>query len=428
MSIDRLKGLVIILDGLGDRPCPQLNGYTPLEHAHTPIMDALAKNNQSGMMDPLLPGLPVDTHTGVGILLGLPSADAAFLCRGPIEAAGIGLDLQIGDLLFRANLATVSQHDHGFEIQDRRAGRISDNVDLLCNELQNVDVGNNITASLFPATQHRCVLRLRGGALSAQITDTDPGGKNVDSGILQASAIDSTDVNAQTTALAINRFTEIAYKLLNKHPANQQRAAQGLPLANGVITRGVGEYQNFKNLLSYLNLNVAVIAGESTILGLGNLFNFNSLTDSAFTALPDTDIEKKLNLAVESLNEHDLVYVHIKATDTTAHDKDPLAKSEFLNRFDTALGKLNLENLILGICADHSTDSNRGEHNGDPVPVLIHNPWGRRDLVEAFNETSCTAGALGRITAQGFLTSVLDAMACLSNYKPSEMAFYRLSN
>ena len=88
------------------------------------------------------------------------------------------------------------------------------------------------------------------------------------------------------------------------------------------------------------------------------------------------------------------------------------------------MNSASLENQVVAICADHSTDSIRGEHNGDPVPVLIHNPQGRKDLVREFNEISCSAGSLGRLNAQAFLTSVLDAMGALSNLKGSEISYY----
>lgn len=433
MMRDRFKGLVIILDGLGDRPCPELDGNTPLEFAHTPVLDQLVKNNQCGLMDPLLPGVPVDTHTGVGILFGLPPSAASYLCRGPIEAVGMGLDLNVGDLLFRANLATVEKQGADFHIKDRRAGRIRENVDHLCSALENIDVGSDILASLYPATQHRCVLRLRGAHLSAQISDTDPGGKRSDQRILMSKADNNEDEIAQRTAAAVNRFTEISHTILSSHPANQKRIQDNQMPANGIITRGVGVHQNFNNMLNHLDLKVAVVAAESTILGLGNLFGFTTITDPAFTALQDTDLDKKLAFAKDALATHDLVYLHIKATDTTAHDRDPRAKAEVINQFDTALGKIimnkmKLEDTVLGVCADHSTDSYRGEHNGDAVPILIHNPLGRRDRVNGFNETDCAAGALGRLTAQSFLTSVLDAMGCLSNYKTSDMEYYNLSD
>ncbi len=425
MRNHRLKGLVIILDGLGDRPCPGLNGLTPLEIADTPVLDLLAKSSQCGLMDPLLPGLPVETHTGVGILFGLPPGEAARLCRGPIEAAGIGLDLQYGDLLFRANLATVKRQGSKYEIIDRRAERINDEVASLCGVLQDIELGRGIRASLFPATQHRCVLRLRGPQLCAQISDTDPGGTGADSAILLSTPDSPGDTIAQHTAAAVNRFTEISHEILSSHPANLARLKAGQLPGNSVITRGAGVHQNFQNILSYLNLRVAVVAGERTVLGLGNLFDFTCITHSSFTALPDTDLNKKLGQAKTALENHDLVYVHIKGTDTTAHDRDPHGKAALIGRFDRALGEIDLDGIILGVCADHSTDSYRGEHSGDPVPVLIRNPSGRKDLVVRFNETHCAAGGLGRLTAQGFLVSVLDAMGCLSNYKPSGTAFYR---
>ena len=435
-----IKGLVFILDGLGDRPCPQLDGRTPLEDAETPVLDALALRHQSGMMDPLLPGMPVDTHTGVGILFGLNPAQAVRLRRGPIEAAGIGLEWQPGDVLWRANLASVEKTPHGYRILDRRAGRIRDEVETLCAALQEIKVAPSISASLHPATQHRTVLLFHATddaatELSANVSDTDPGGHGVERGILKAMPDDVDEVDAadaqsaqsaqsahsaQATAHALNHFTDRAHEILANHPVNVARIAQGLPAANGVIVRSAGRGHALKNLLAKLNLKVAAVAGEMTIIGLARLLDFHCYSSPRFTSLPDTDLGEKLRIAIQALQHHDLVFVHIKGTDTAAHDKDPLLKSAFIVRFDQELGKLNLDKVVVGVCADHSTDSVRGEHNGDPVPVLLCNPGGRRDRVEQYNETACVSGALGRITAQGFITSVLDAMGALDDCQPTD--------
>ncbi len=422
---ERLKGLIIILDGLGDRPNRHLGGLTPLEYAATPTLDRLAKHGQSGLMDPLLPGLPVDTHTGVGILFGLPPDEAVNLDRGPIEASGIGLDSTVGDLMLRCNLATVEKQDDHYCIRDRRAGRIARSVDTLCAALHDIQVGDGITASLYPATGHRCVLRLRGAALSARISDTDPGGKSAERRILECRAHAATDQDAVRAAQAINRFIEVSHQILDSHPANRERAKAGKLPANAVITRGAGIYRDLSKRHACRNLSVAVVAGESTILGLGQLLGFSTITDPAFTSLPDTDLDRKLKCGMEALDNHDLVYIHIKGMDIAAHDRDPKGKAALIARFDTALGKMDVRDRVVGVCADHSTDSHLGEHTGDPVPVTIHNPLGRRDLVDKYNETDCISGSLGRITAQGFLISVLDAMGALSNFKPSEIGLYR---
>ncbi len=428
MNQDRFKGMVVILDGLGDRPCRELENKTPLEHANTPALDSIAERNQTGMMNPLLPGLPVDTHTGVSMIFGLPPLTAAGLKRGPIEASGIDLDMQPGDLLFRANLATIKNvDDHKFHILDRRAQRIQNGVDALCSSLQDIPLQGNIFASLHPATHHRCVLRLRGPDLSDRVTDTDPGGKEIQRGILLAETDLKQDPSSQRTASAINEFTQISHRILGDHPVNIERVKNGYLPANGILTRGVGQYQNYQNILRYLRLNVTVVAGEATILGLAKLFDFSTVTDPSFTSSTDTNISQKLSAAVTALKTSDLVFVHLKGTDTAAHDRDPQAKSDFIQRFDEAMGEIDIDNIIVGICADHSTDSNRGEHNGDAVPVLIHNPMGRKDLSCRFNETDCSAGALMNLTAQGFITSVLDAMGALSNFKPSEIEFFELN-
>jgi len=45
---DRLPVVLVVLDGLGDRPVPDLGGGTPSEAADTPVLDALAARGASG--------------------------------------------------------------------------------------------------------------------------------------------------------------------------------------------------------------------------------------------------------------------------------------------------------------------------------------------------------------------------------------------
>lgn len=436
------SALIIILDGLGDAPCPVLGEQTPLQFAPTPTLDRLAARSQTGLMDPLAPGLPVDTHTGVAMLFGVPPRQAVHIARGPIEAAGIDLDTRPGDLLLRCNFAHVEPTAAGLTIIDRRAGRVSDEVADLCHALATMQLDDGITASLHPSTQHRCVLRLRGAAsssdvssnLSAAISDTDPG-DNPSTPIKMARPLVEEDAAAHRTAHALNQFTAAAHKILHPHPLNQARLAKNLPPANAVITRAAGVVQPLHSIIPRLGLSAAVVAGERTILGLGKLLGFHTLTDPAFTSLPDTDVVRKLHCARAALAEHALVFLHIKATDTTAHDRAPHAKAAFLARFDTAMATVMdaaptddpLAHCVIAITADHSTDSVRGIHTGEPVPILIHNPHGRRDRVSEFNEIACAEGSLHRLTAHAFIHSVLDSVGALPNYRPHDHDLYALA-
>ena len=418
------KGLVVILDGLGDRGSAALSGVTPLEAAATPNLDALVERGLCGLVDPLYAGMPVGTHTGTGVHLGLALRDALRLPRGPVEAAGIGLLMQPGDIAVRCNFATLEGQDDQMQIVDRRAGRIREGTDALAGVLQNVAVGHGITATLRPATQHRAVLRLTGSELSAAISDTDPGAGEEAAGVLKCYARGEEDAAALRTADAVNRFVQEAHRRLSDHPVNRNRQAQGLLVANGIITRGAGTIRPLHSLIHHLDLSAAVIAGERTVLGLGQLLHYTTITEPGFTALPDTNLTGKVAAALSALKDHDLVFLHIKGTDIYSHDRKPDQKKAFLESIDRALVPLLQEDLVFGVTGDHSTDSNTGRHCGDPVPSLLYSPAGRRDACLHFGEKHCAAGGLGRITATSFLLSLLDYMGCLHNFRPSDRIFF----
>jgi 2,3-bisphosphoglycerate-independent phosphoglycerate mutase len=414
------KGLLIILDGLGDRPSPALGGATPLEAANTPHLDALASAGLCGLVDPLIPGVPVGTHTGTGILLGLVPADARRLARGAIEAAGLGLLVEQGDVTLRCNFSTLVADGGGLRIVDRRAGRIRHGTDQLAAALNHIPLQNGITATLHPATEHRAVLRLAGLGLTGAITNTDPGFDGVSARVLLSQPLGVDDPDGVRTARAVNSFVREAFQRLVNHPVNVYRQAQGLPPANGIITRGAGMVQTARNVLHHFGVKAALVAAERTVIGLGRLFHFTVINEKGFTGACDTDLNGKIRAAIGALDSHDLVFLHIKGPDLCAHDLDPLGKKAFLEAVDKALMPLLGRDLAIAVSGDHSTDSNTGGHCGDPVPSLLFAPLGRRDAATAFGENTCMQGGLGRITGASLLLTLLDHMGCLHNFRPTD--------
>ncbi|UCC56738.1 MAG: 2,3-bisphosphoglycerate-independent phosphoglycerate mutase [Gammaproteobacteria bacterium] len=418
------KGMMIILDGLGDRPVAALGGATPLEAAHTPHMDAMVAAGRCGLVDTLYPGMPVDTHTGAGVLLGLKPGDAFHLPRGPVEAAGTGLPIMPGEIALRCNFATLEADGNSLRILDRRAGRISEGTHELADALQDIPLGEGFTASIRPATGHRAVMRLSGPGPLPEISDTDPGSSAEPCPVSISHSLDALNPLGEEAANALNRLVREAHARLDNHPVNQKRRQQGKPPANGILTRGAGTIGSIHNILHHLGLHAAVVAGERTLVGLANLFNFTAISQPGFTSMPDTDLAGKIAAALAALEEHDIVFLHIKAPDIHAHDRNPVAKKEGLELIDNALLPLLREEIVIGITADHTTDSNTGRHCGDPVPSLICSAAGRKDKCNEFGETPCLAGALGRIRGHAFLLSVLDEMQCLQNYQTADSPYY----
>jgi 2,3-bisphosphoglycerate-independent phosphoglycerate mutase len=220
---------------------------------------------------------------------------------------------------------------------------------------------------------------------------------------------------AALTADKINCFLREAHRRLQDHPVNCARQATGRPVASGLITRGAGGGFRLGSRIRALGLRATVVAGCNTVLGLARLFGFDTVHKTAFTAALDTDLPGKVTAALDALQDHDLAYVHIKAPDLCAHDRQPAAKRDFIARLDHALAPLVSAGVVVALSSDHTTDSNTGAHTADPVPSLIFDPSatvgsGRGRI--NFGETACATGTMERQRSHEFLGRVLETMGC----------------
>jgi len=402
------KGILLIIDGLGDLPVPELDGQTPLEAANTPVLDRLAGSGWYGLVDPIGRGKIPNTHSGTGMLMGLLPEQAKHFKRGPVEAAGAGCELAPGDIAVRANFATIEKLDGALLVTDRRAGRISSGTNELAALLAGIDFGDGIHARFLSTDQHRGVLVLSGPGLSDAISDTDPGDDGMPATLKICRPLKP---EAELTATKINLFINEAHKLLADHPINVARVSRGKPAASGIITRGAGTYFKIGNLLHQQSIRAAVVSGCNTVHGLGRMFGFNVIEDTRFTADMNTDLNAKIAEAGSLLKNHDMVFVHVKAPDICSHDRQPLAKRDFLERLDKALEPLLDAGVVVAVAADHTTNSNTGAHSAEPVPALIFQAISNPEYTPVnFGETECRRGNLERQTSNEFLLRVLRIM------------------
>ena len=101
---DRVPAVLVILDGLGDRPVPELGGRTPAEAARTPVLDELARRGASGWHVPLGPGRAPSSELAHWALLGYE--DRPFPGRAVLEGLGAGLEVPEGIAVVHAALRT----------------------------------------------------------------------------------------------------------------------------------------------------------------------------------------------------------------------------------------------------------------------------------------------------------------------------------
>ncbi len=398
--------VLIVLDGMGDRPWPELDGCTPLEAAHTPTLDALAASGATGVLHPLGPGRAPGTELSHFVLFGYPAEE--YPGRVVFEAAGCGHVLSPDDVALRALFSRVRREADGSLTLTEHFADIDD---AACRDL----------AALMPPVEHagltvrlECtgdrqgVVTVSGGA-STEITDCDPffTGRPI-AAIRPLAAAQDPDA-ATRTAAALTVFLGQAYRAF--------RAAE--PAGGGEsifpLLKWTGRRRDLPTFTQRTGMRGATVAWGTLFRGIAAEIGLE-YRPVATMSDPRSDIEAKLAEATRAFAAGtEFVHVHTKAPDEAGHAKDPSRKRDVFAALDRGLAGLLEpgalpEGAILCITGDHGTPAGTGLiHSGDPVPLLIAAPGVRADHVTTFSELACAAGSLGHLRGEDLMPLLLNA-------------------
>ncbi|WP_290596479.1 MULTISPECIES: 2,3-bisphosphoglycerate-independent phosphoglycerate mutase [unclassified Archaeoglobus] len=398
--------LLVVVDGLSDRP---VNGKTPLSVANKPNLDRLAEIGINGIMDTIAPGIRPGSDTSHLALLGYDPYKY-YSGRGPIEAAGVGIEVKPGDIAFRINFATVEGEGSIFDkvVVDRRAGRIENTEEFI--EAIKDKVRLPVEFLIEKGTGHRAAIVFREEGLSEKVSDTDP--KAVGKKVKKCTAL-SEEEGAKRLAEIVNEFMQKAHEVLDEHPLNKERSDKGLLKANALLLRGAGKMPHVPSFEEKFGLKLCVIAATALIKGVGRIVGADVITPEGATGNKNTDLEAKFRAAKNALKSHDVVLLHIKAPDELGHDGDFEGKRKFIERLDekiSTLFDLSFSETCLIVTADHSTPVKVKDHTADPVPVIIVHEDVRRDEVRSFSEFEAYKGGLCRIRGMDLLNISFDLL------------------
>ena len=409
-----MKGIFVILDGLGDLPCKQFKGKTPLEAANMPNLNFLATRGKMGWMYPVKPGFIPESDEAIVSIFG---NDLISSTRGQLEVRGTNLNLTRGDLALRVNFATIDSLEKG-NILDRRAGRTltTQEAQILAKAISKIKLPNKFIFE--PTIQHRAVLIFRGG-FSDNISGNDmiyvQGKSKIEEKISFCKSQDD-DENSQYTVNVVNEFLRKAHEILDKHPVNEERKRKGLLPANYLLVRGAGieipKLKIYKKWLSVAYMPLEI--GFSRHCGM-SVFSFDYPKLKGLDAYANIyeGLQKACKFAIKTLKKnykkHDYAYIHLKETDLPGHDNKPVEKKLMLEYIDKTffkfLRKFAPPNSIkVVVTGDHSTPCKLKAHSADPVPVLFYNSSVPKE--KKFCEKEARKGTLGSMTGNELLKKV----------------------
>ena len=379
--MDKAKALLLIADGLGDRPIKELGDKTPLEVAEKPNLDKLATEGECGIMDPIAPGVRAGSDTSHLAILGYDPFKY-YTGRGPFEAAGIGMDVRKGDIAFRCNFSTV---DDNMVVTDRRAGRITSGTDQLAAAVNGLDL-DGVEVIFKESVAHRGALILRAPGLGAEITDTDPHHEGAK--VLTSQAIDPNDAASAKTAKAVNDFVAKSYELLKDHPVNKERIAQGLNPANIILPAGRRHRPEHRELRGRAWPQGRVRGRDRPDQRRRPLRRHGHHRGPRRDRRPGLRSYEHGQEPSSSSSRHTISCCATSRAPTWAGTTTtPRRRSTSIAKLDEMVGYLMANvpaHTYIVLTADHSTPCAVMDHSGDPVPIAFWGEGVRTDAVKHF--------------------------------------------
>ena len=385
------KIVLLVVDGLGGLAHPDTR-LSELETANIPNLDAMAQESACGLTTPVLPGVAPGSGPGHLALFGYDPLKH-LIGRGALEALGIEVALQPGDVAARGNFCLV---DGDGLLVDRRAGRIPTEFSApLCERLDKIEI-DGVQLDVFPVQDYRFVLRLRGEGLSELISETDPQ-------VTGAAALPVKPLTpeAKRTAELVNEFVSQASKLL----AEEERA-------NMVLLRGFAQMPNLPPMNDAYQLNTAGIAAYPMYRGLAEVAGMKVIP----TGRTFGDEVETLR---QNFDNHDFFFIHYKPADAAGEDGDFDAKVKCLEDLDPFIPQIReLNPDVFLVAGDHATPAIMAAHSWHPVPFMLHSKLTRGEGVPRFNERTCAQGSVGSILATQVMLLAMSHAGKLQKYGP----------
>jgi 2,3-bisphosphoglycerate-independent phosphoglycerate mutase len=361
-----MKYVVICPDGGADWPVSSLGNKTPLEAGNLPNFARLAAEGTVGRAMHIPPGMDNGSDICCMSLLGFNPAQY-HTGRAPIEAKSLGVNLAADEIAIRCNTVTVEDN----LMVDFTAGHIKTEESKQLIELMEQNFGRD-GLHFYPGVSYRHLLVMRKGeGLNAKCTPPhNITGKEVTPYFPQGD-----------DASLLLDLMEKSKPLFASHAVNKARVKDHESPATQIWLWGHGPRPSLPLFKETFGVSGAMISAVDLLRSLGLYMGLEVLNVPGITGYIDTDYAAKGRYAIDALENHDLVFVHVEAPDECGHQGDAPNKVGALEKIDSEIvGPIlntrfaqNGELRVL-VCPDHPTPVALKTHATEPSPFVAWGP------------------------------------------------------
>lgn len=377
-----MKYVIVLGDGMADRPIQELQGKTPLEYAATPNMDMLAKAGEIGMVHTIPDGMSPGSDTANLSVLGY-DPKVYYSGRSPLEALSIGVDMKPTDVSLRCNIVTVSEEESEYgdkKIIDHSSDEIPTADAAVLLEAVKQELESDIY-KFYVGTSYRHLLIWDHGQLVELTPPHDVLGQAIGQYLPQDRAL--------------REMMEKSYQILVSHPINTERKKKGLHPANSCWFWGAGTRPALSSFQEKTGLKGAMVSAVDLLKGIAVGASMKNIFVEGANGGLHTNYEGKAQAAVDALTKEgcDFVYVHVEAPDEMGHQGSVEKKVQAIQFLDEkVVGPIKAgleqagEDFCMLVMPDHPTPICLRTHTGDDVPYLLYNSTSVQNHTWNYNE------------------------------------------
>ncbi len=362
-----MKYIVVLGDGMADKPIEELGNKTPLEYANTPTMDALAAVSEIGMVHTVPTGMKPGSDTANLSVLGY-NPKKYYSGRSPLEALSIGVPMKDTDIALRCNLVTLSEEQKNYEdriIIDHSSDEISTEDAAVLLEAVKKELETD-TYKFYVGTSYRHLLIWDKGEVVDLVQPHDVLGQTIGDKLPQDEHL--------------REMMKKSYDILVNHPINIERRKKGLKPANSCWFWGAGTKPALSSFEEKTKKKGAMISAVDLLKGIAVGASMKVITVDGANGGLNTNYEGKAEAAVKVLTEdgYDFVYVHVEAPDEMGHQGSVEKKVKAIENLDDRVIRPIVQGMNdsgeeyrMVILPDHPTPICIRTHTGDDVPYLL---------------------------------------------------------
>lgn len=377
-----MKYVIVLGDGMADRPIEELGNKTPLEYAKTPTMDRLSKLSEVGLVHTIPEGMKPGSDTANLSVIGY-DPKIYYTGRSPLEALSIGVDMKDTDVAIRCNIVTVSYDDKPYEektIIDHSASEISTEDAAILLEAVKKELEND-EFKYYVGTSYRHLTIWDKGQVVELTPPHDVLGQVI-----------SEHLPAQPQ---LREMMKKSYDILANHPINKARMEKGLNPANSLWFWGAGTKPCVTSFEEKNHKKGAMISAVDLLKGIAVGAKMKVIEVEGADGTLHTNYEGKAQAAADVLLKegYDFVYVHVEAPDEMGHQGSVERKVQAIHYLDERVIKPIYEQLKASgeafrmlVLPDHPTPICVRTHTSEPVPYMLYDSTDEWNRTYNYNE------------------------------------------